>query len=547
MINVGAMVATMALDTKRFMVGIQKTTKAIKPLQARLTVLGSTVKKFAKQIFNLRTAFLVLGATIVGRKVMGAFQKFQTALVDMGKVTTRSLVGIRKEVMALDTAIGTSTELMQGYYQVISAGVKGAVKQVGTLVVASKAAIAAHVSQAEIIKGLTAIVDAYEGKVKDAAEAADILFTIERLGKTTVAELIPIIGSLASMSATLKISQDELGGSLAQLTKFIGSTAEAATQLKALYTALITPNEELNALFEEQGGILEAIGKIGFIEVLKRMEAATGGNVEALKKLMEGRREALLGFLSLAKQGFEPAIDAIKEMSEKTGAADEAFKRWKETLEATYMIFRATIGKVMIEMGQELAPTLIRMITSLSKWLEKYQDAIVATTRAMVKFLPTMVKLVALFVSLNVIVGITLLFKGFKAAVLASTVAMVKLNTTMKANLVLIAFLLAYKVGEWFGRFFDGTAEAESGLKELREETKRTQAKIDDLAASVGKSSDAFDAWGDAIEAAIIKAQGGDAAIKVAEDVLEEQERITDEYKRLTTEKYKYAQDKLWE
>ena len=83
MINVGAMVATMALDTKRFMVGIQKTTRAIKPLQARLMVLGSTVKKFAKQIFNLRTAFLVLGATIVGRKVMGAFQQFQTALVDM--------------------------------------------------------------------------------------------------------------------------------------------------------------------------------------------------------------------------------------------------------------------------------------------------------------------------------------------------------------------------------------------------------------------------------------------------------------------------------
>ena len=57
-----------------------------------------------------------------------------------------------------------------------------------------------------MIKGLTAIVDAYEGKVRDAAEAADILFTIEKLGKTNVAELIPVIGSLASISATLKIS-----------------------------------------------------------------------------------------------------------------------------------------------------------------------------------------------------------------------------------------------------------------------------------------------------------------------------------------------------
>lgn len=547
MINVGAMVASLTLDTKKFMVGMQKVTKAVDPLKTRFMVLGRTIKKFTKAIFNLRSAFIVLAATMASRKVLGVFKEFQIALVDMGKVTSRNLQRIRKDVMALAPVIGTSTDLMRGYYQVISAGVKGATKQINTLVVSSKAAIAAHVAQGEVIKGLTAIVDAYEGKVRGAAEAADILFTIERLGKTTVAELIPIIGSLASMSATMKISQDELGGSLAQLTKFIGSTAEAATQLKALYTALITPNEDLNALFKEQGGVLKAIGEIGFIEVLRRMDKATQGNVEALKLLMEGRREALLGFLSLSKQGFVPVIDNISEMTKKTGAADDAFRKWAKTLEATYVIFQSTIGRVMIEMGQELAPMVIKVILRMSEWLEKYQDAIVATTRAMVRLLPKMVKLVAMFTALNVVVGVILLFKGFKAAVLASTAAMIKLNTAMKANLVLIAGLLAYEVGKWLGKWFDGTAKAERVTKEWTGQLKRLKEELNNTKESMRGLSDETEKWLARHEA--WTREMGEAPLVPEmdpEEVLARQRKLIDEINELLMDKFDFAEDVLY-
>lgn len=546
MINVGAMVASLTLDTKRFMVGMQKVTKAIDPLKTRFAALGQTVKKFTRMIFNLRSAFIVLAATMASRKVMGVFKEFQIALVDMGKVTSRNLQQIRKDVMALAPVIGTSTELMQGYYQVISAGVKGATKQINTLVVSSKAAIAAHVAQGEVIKGLTAIVDAYEGKVRNAAEAADVLFTIERLGKTTVAELIPIIGSLASMSATMKISQDELGGSLAQLTKFIGSTAEAATQLKALYTALITPNTELNALFKEQGGVLKAIGEIGFVEVLRRMDEATEGNVEALKLLMEGRREALLGFLSLSKQGFVPVIMNIEEMTKKTGAADDAFRKWAKTLEATYVIFQSTIGRVMIEMGQELAPTVIKVILRMSEWLEKYQDAIVAATRAMVRLLPKMVKLVALFGALNAIVGIIALFKGFKLAVLASTAAVLKLNMAMKANLLLLAGLLAYEVGKWLGKWFDGTAKAERGTKEWTAQLKRLKEKLDGTKKSMEGLSDETEKWLEKHAQWTREIEDEPIPPKVDPEILARQEELTDELKKLTMDRFDFAERMLW-
>lgn len=544
MINVGAMVASLTLDTKRFMVGMQKVTKAIGPLKTRFAILGNTVKKFARQIVNLRTAFLALGVAMAGRKIMGEFQRFQTALVDMGKVTSRSLIGIRKEVMALDTALGTSTELMQGYYQVISAGVKGTSKQLDVLTVATKASLAAHIDQSEVIKGLTAIVDAYEGKVRDAAEAADILFTIERLGKTTVAELIPIIGSLASMSATMKISQDELGGSLAQMTKFIGSTAEAATQLKALYTALLKPNAELNALFKEQGGVLKAIEKIGFIDVLEKMWKATDGNVEALKALLEGRREALLGMLSMAKGGFIPVIGLIEEMTKKTGAMNRAYKEWKNTLAAVYVIFKATLGKVMIEMGRELVPTVIRAITRMSDWLKKYQDVIVAVTKAMVVFISKMVKLLALFAGFRIIVGITLLFKGFTFAVSAATAAVLKLSAAMKANLIAVAGLVAYEVTKWLSKWTDGTAKAERGTREWAKILKILKERLDKAKKSVNSLSDATQKWlemhekwdKEAGEVPLLKGLTDEQIAKFKEAISE----IDDYYNQATMDRFDY-------
>jgi len=564
--KIGEMVGVLELNNRDFMVGMKKSIdtlpklskqfkgtdktikdhneKALKPLKKQLTALGDSTKKFTRRIFNLRTAFLALGVTMASRQVMGRFKDFETALVDMGKVTNRSLVEIRKDVMSLDASLGTSTDLMQGYYQVISAGVKGASNQLDTLTVSSKAAIAAHVSQGEVIKGLTAIVDAYEGKVRDAAEAADVLFTIERLGKTTVAELIPIIGSLASMSATLKVSQDELGGSLAQITKFIGSTAEAGTQLKALYTALITPNEQLNALFKEQGGVLKAIEDIGFVEVLRKMDRATEGNVEALKELMEGRREALLGFLSLAKGGYEPLIANIEEMTKKTGAADRAFKAWKKTLDAIYTIFTSTIGRVMIEMGQEIAPSLIRAIMGISNWLKRYQDTIVSATRSIVNFLPKMVELVTIFITLKIVSKVTLLFQGFMVAIKSATGAVLVFNKALKANLFVLGGLIAIEFGMWFSKFFDGTAKAERGTKEWTGILKTLKERLDEARKSTASLTEETQKWLDmhekwdkeAGEIPILRGLSEEQQAKFKEVI----DEINDYYNKATMDRYNY-------
>ena len=144
-------------------VGLTKYNSDLKKAGARTDKFGKqTSKSVGKTSSALKQLGLVagsvLGAAVLGKLVKDsivAFKNFETATVDMAKVTTRSLKEIRSEVLGMSSVLGTSTDLMKGYYQVISAGVKGTSAQLDTLTVSSRAAKAAHIDQAETIKGLT--------------------------------------------------------------------------------------------------------------------------------------------------------------------------------------------------------------------------------------------------------------------------------------------------------------------------------------------------------------------------------------------------------
>jgi TP901 family phage tail tape measure protein len=368
--KVGAKEIATAL--KQIQEATDKTTRKTKKLQ-NATV--TAFKRMKKAVFSLKGAFAALGITYVLGKAIKEFKEFETALVDMGKVTQRSLMELKQEVMELPTILGSSTALMRGYYQVISAGVKGASEQLNTLVAATKAATAAHVDQSAVIKGLTGVVDAYEGAVRDATEAADIMFTIERLGKTTVQELIPEIGILSTVSAAMNVQAYEMGGALAQITKFAGTTSEAATQYRAILTALIKPQQKMIDLFADYGDASKAIQDIGFEATMRRIAESVGDSEVALGDLF-GRKEAIVGFLALTKGGFEGLTYNIDEMRDHAGVMNEAFEKWSHTFDGVSTRWKATIEKMFIKFGEKLAPNLEEAMNRFSDWVEQNEGDI---------------------------------------------------------------------------------------------------------------------------------------------------------------------------
>ena len=329
--------------------------KSMTKAQQLAVKTGQKFQKLGRSITSVRGALLSLGALTVFNTMIKKAEDFESALADLPKVTDRSLKLIKADILGISSELGTSTELVEGYYQVMSAGVTDPKKAMDLLTTAAKASKGAHVELSETTKAMTKIMEGFGGELDNVTEASDTLFAIEKVGQTTFAELVPVIGSLAAQSKILGVNSRELGGSLAQLTLTAGSTAQASTQYEAVLTSLIKPTTQMQELLKtlnfETGEA--AIESLGFAGVLKKVQEATGGSSVELGKLF-GRKEAIVGFTALATKNFESLEERIIAIGDATGGTSAAFREWRKTTKSESDIIKADIEKLAIDMEGSL-------------------------------------------------------------------------------------------------------------------------------------------------------------------------------------------------
>jgi TP901 family phage tail tape measure protein len=289
------------------------------------------------------------GIAMIFKRMTDHAENFQTALIDMRKVTDESLDSIRKKILAMPSELGGATELLKGYYQVISAGVTETAASQDMLTTSAKASKASHTPLSEVIKGLTKMMAGYEGEISRVIDASDLLFAIEKEGQTNFQELIPIIGGLSKMSRDLNIDSRELGGSLALITQTAGNTARAATQYRGLLVSLMKPTTELKAALDEMGfsNAETALKSMGLIEFLRRLEERTGGASDKMAELVSSQ-EAIVGFSALSAQNFGILADKIEATGRASGGTERAFGALGESARDASKIAKAEFEAMAI-------------------------------------------------------------------------------------------------------------------------------------------------------------------------------------------------------
>jgi len=432
--------------------------------QKTSTEMGKSFEKAGKYITDHSATFRKMGIamTVVGgvialavKNVGKAFDEYETKLVDMGKVTDESLEVIQDRIREIPPILGSATQLMAGYYQVISAGVTDTTEAMDLLTVGAKTAAAAHVEQSEVIKGLTKVLAGYKGEVKDATEAADLLYTIEKYGQTTVGELIPVIGGLALISAELNVSQQELAGSLALVSRTAGNTAEAATRYEALLIALIKPQEELTKAIEKMGytSAQEAIQSEGLVEVLKKMREYSDQYGISITDLL-GRKESAMAYLALEEDGFKKLSEIIVDVTGDVGGMEKAYEKWTRTGEAMNKLTANLTQNLKIMIGEVLDP----MMDTLQRRLNEVLTGITAWVKANPELAGTIAKITA-------VVGGVLLVLGPLTMMLPSLVTGVTLLAGVLPGLA--AAFLPFAV---YAAIVIGFKKLAEYIKETREE-----------------------------------------------------------------------------
>lgn len=341
----------------------------------------SSLNRVGSAVNLLRSRFVALAGGITFGLAAGMIirksAEYEAALGDMRKVTDDSFGNIHRRISSVSSALGDYVSLVRGYYQTISSGVTHPVKAIELLTVASKAARGSGEEQGEVIKGLTKLMAGYTGEIESVTDASDLLFTIERVGQTNFRELIPLVGGLASQSKALAVNATEMGGALALLTQTSGSTAEAATKYQAVLTALTKPSERMIDILRQMGveSGEQAIAQFGLVEVLRTIERASGGTSRGLGEIL-GRKEAILGFLGLASNGFRELEGRIQSVASRAGATESAFENWRSSMQGTWETFKATLTNRAIEIGDRILPMLTSVLNDAIRWMETRQDSI---------------------------------------------------------------------------------------------------------------------------------------------------------------------------
>lgn len=347
----------------------QSLAKESQALEARLTSLGSSLSGLLSA-----SSTTLLGGALGGVSFASAIQsatQFETALWQTTKVTNESVDSIREKILSMPSELGSATELTEGYYQVMSAGITDTSAAMDMLTIASQTAKASGVTQAEAINALAKIMNGYGAEVEDASTAANMLFGIEKLGMTNVRELAPLMGDLSGVAKELGVDYSSLAGSMALVTQTSGSTSTAATRLNALFMEMMRPTANLQSALEAVGAssaesLVRTEGWSGALRLIQEGAAKTGQSLSTVF----GSSEAYQGFIKLMKDDFSYVEKYSAEIANTTDALSTAFGRYSNIVQGQYDKLQNSLSTFSVRIGESFGGATSGSLSALNTGLE---------------------------------------------------------------------------------------------------------------------------------------------------------------------------------
>lgn len=266
---------------------------------------------------------------------------------------------MRAGILNMGSMLGDATKNAEAAYYAYSSGVRGGEK--GIINFTGNMAKLAKIIRADVIptvNSVTTIMNAYNLTAADSAELTDLFYGIIKYGKASGPQLASGLGQVAPTAATAELSLNELGASVAALTR-VSNTRNAITYFNNMLTKLIKPTKEAR-LAAANLGIelgLDAVRAKGFTALMQEIREKTQGSQQALTALFPDIR-GMRAALQLLNRGWGDFSNMLGIFSNKAGIADEAFQNLEEDLNQQLGALPVTFNKIKIAAGGTITNTL---------------------------------------------------------------------------------------------------------------------------------------------------------------------------------------------
>lgn len=246
-------------------------------------------------------------------------------------------------------------ELANGLYQVVSNSVPEN-NWLNFLNKSAKASVGGVADLGGVVKVTSTVIKNY-GLAWDAAESVqDKIQLTAKNGVTSFEQLAQALPRVTANASTLGVSVDELLASFATLTGVSGNTNEVATQMAAIFTALVKPSSEATEMAEKMGiefnaaSIKAAGGLRNFLTQLdasiKEYAAANGVLEQEVYAKLFGSAESLRALTLLTNQLAEKFSENVDAMANSAGTINAAYNEMSSTGSATTQMLKNQLGAI---------------------------------------------------------------------------------------------------------------------------------------------------------------------------------------------------------
>lgn len=358
----------LTMDAEEFRKVMQETVKVSEGLKNKFINFASIATGFRSGADSLNQMIGVLDS------VTSESDTFNTAMREANTMAGKDNAGfkaLKGDVAALAREIPIARdELANGLYQTISNGVPED-NWIDYLNASARSAVGGLADINDVVGVTATVIKNYGLEWEAAASTQDKIQLAAKLGKTAFGELAQSLPRVTGNAATLGVSIEELLGSFATLTGVSGNTAEASTQLAAIFTALVKPSSEAAKMAAEMGiqfdaaAIKAAGGFQNFLTQLdksvKAYSQATGTLEQEVYGRLFGSAESLRALIPLQGELADKFTANVAAMTDSAGTMDAAFAEMSSTGEATSQMIRnqlAAIGDLVAGVTSWLKPYL---------------------------------------------------------------------------------------------------------------------------------------------------------------------------------------------
>ncbi len=330
-------------------------------------------------------------APIVGTFVVAAREaiNYEKALRNVNSIAKVNEVDFNKMYQAVlqiakDPSIKQAPEdLAKALYDLQSAGFNDTskFKALDVLKVSAKAATAGLSDTATASDALIGVLNSGIGGVTSAQQAMDVLFKTVDVGKLTFNDLATNLGKVLPTAAKAGVDINQLGAAFASMTINGMSAEDASTGLLNLISHIANPSKEAEKEFRRLGIAYSYAGlqAKGLPGILNEIQQKTGGNADAIKKLLPDMR-AQRGALSLMTdevKRYNSFTEQMKHANEGIGATQKAlneqtkaFSFQMDKLVQEFQILAAQAGPGIIQFlrnALQAGKPFLDMITHLAE------------------------------------------------------------------------------------------------------------------------------------------------------------------------------------